>query len=101
LDIEAAPGSDPSHPAFYLPNQELESGNIRAFAALEPCHLEGDSCNTGVECCCGFCAKTSGAGTCDCNPNRCSNIDEKCNTAADCCDQGVACVGGFCQFIVE
>lgn len=101
LDIEAAPGTDPSHPAFYLPNQELESGNIRAFATLEPCHIEGSTCNAGVDCCCGLCSKTSGAGVCDCNPTRCSNIDEKCSTPADCCDPGVACVGGFCQFIVD
>jgi hypothetical protein len=101
LDIGAAPGTDPSHPAFYLPNQELESGNIRAFAALEPCHLDAESCSTGVDCCCGLCASKSGVGTCDCNTKRCSQIDEKCNTVADCCDPGAACVGGFCQFILQ
>jgi hypothetical protein len=101
VDIDAPPESDPSHPAFYLSNQENESGNIRAFAALEPCRVEGESCSSGVDCCCGFCATKSGTGTCDCHPNRCSNIEEKCTTAADCCDPGVACVGGFCQYIVE
>ena len=60
IDIEGAPGSDPSHPAFYLPNQELESGNIRAFAALEPCRDEGASCDSGVDCCCGYCIKRPG-----------------------------------------
>jgi hypothetical protein len=101
VDIDAPPDSDPSHPAFYLSNQENESGNIRAFAALEPCRVEGESCSSGVDCCCGFCATTPGSGTCDCHPNRCSNIEEKCSTAADCCDPGVACVGGFCQYIVQ
>jgi hypothetical protein len=104
LDIEAAPGTDPSHPAFYLPNQELESGNIRAFAALEPCRNQGDSCTSGVDCCCGFCASPNagtGARICDCEQHRCSNIDEKCVTAADCCTVGVACVGGFCQVVVQ
>jgi hypothetical protein len=102
LDIEAAPGTDPSHPAFYLPNQELESGNIRAFAALEPCRNQGDSCQSGVDCCCGFCASPdAGAGVCECEQHRCSNIDEKCKTAADCCTSGAACVGGFCQFTLQ
>ena len=104
LDIEGAPGSDPSHPAFYLPNQELESGNIRAFAALEPCRAEGASCHSGVDCCCGYCIKPDQAaaeGACGCEPQRCSAIDEKCNTAADCCTPGAACVGGFCQLVVE
>jgi hypothetical protein len=104
LDIETPPGSDPSHPAFYLPNQELESGNIRAFAALEPCRNQGDSCKSGVDCCCGFCGSAdagSAAGTCDCQQHRCSNIDEKCKTAADCCTAGAACVGGFCQFTLQ
>jgi len=29
LDVNVAPGKDPSHPAFYLPGQETASGNMR------------------------------------------------------------------------
>ena len=102
IDIGAQPGSDASHPAFYLPNQELESGNIRAFAALEPCRAEGSACSSGVDCCCGFCLSENGAseGTCGCEPDRCSKIDERCDTAADCCDASAACIGGFCELVV-
>jgi len=82
IDINAAPGTDPSHPAFFLPGQELESGNIRAFAALEPCRDNGAMCETGIDCCCGFCIE----GQCACKPeDHCSEIDERCETAADCC----------------
>jgi hypothetical protein len=96
IDIDAAPGTDPSHPAFFLPGQELESGNIRAFAALEPCRNDGDSCETGIDCCCGFCIE----GQCGCRQG-CAMLDEKCETAADCCDPNAACIGGFCAFVVD
>jgi hypothetical protein len=96
LDIDAPPGSDPSHPAFYLPNQELESGNIRAFAALEPCRENESACTSGIDCCCGFCIE----GQCGCKPpDRCANLDERCETAADCCSPSAACIGGFCQLL--
>jgi hypothetical protein len=97
IDINAPPGSDPSHPAFFLPGQELESGNIRAFAALEPCRDNGAMCETGIDCCCGFCIE----GACACKPeDKCSEIDEKCETAADCCNPKASCIGGFCGFVV-
>ena len=97
VDINAPPGTDPSHPAFFLPGQELESGNIRAFAALEPCRDNAVACETGIDCCCGFCIE----GACACKPeDHCSEIDEACETAADCCDPNASCIGGFCGFIV-
>jgi len=97
IDINAEPGTDPSHPAFYLANQELESGNIRAFAALEPCRENGNMCSSGIDCCCGFCIE----GQCACKPeDRCAELDEKCETGADCCEPLAACIGGFCQIIV-
>jgi len=96
---------DPSNPPFYLPGQEDAAGNIRAFAALEPCHAEGASCETGVDCCKGHCYM----GKCGTPPPppppppgepppppRCSNIDEACTTAADCCDPNAKCLRWFC-----
>jgi hypothetical protein len=91
IDIDAAAGSDPSHPAFLLPGQELESGNARAFASLDACHAEGDSCKSGIDCCCGFCTENK----CECE-QRCAKLDEKCSSAADCCDKSLSCIGGFC-----
>jgi hypothetical protein len=97
IDIEAAPGSDPSHPAFLLPGQELESGNVRAFASLDACRPEGDACASGIDCCCGFCTNDK----CQCSQTvACAKLDERCSTAADCCDKTLSCIGGFCGEVI-
>ena len=104
LDLDHAGSGDPSHPAFYLPGQELEAGNMRAFAALEPCKAQGQSCESGAECCDGFCRQTSVNDAvvpvleCVPPPAGCSNEDEACTTAADCCDfsSGFLCINGRC-----
>ncbi len=93
IDIGAAPGSDPSHPAFFLPGQELGSGNMRAFAALEPCKNDAAGCTNGTDCCSGFCTDNV------CGPPReCSGIDERCATRDDCCNPNpdIHCIAGFC-----
>ncbi|HKU42206.1 MAG TPA: hypothetical protein VJR89_28805 [Polyangiales bacterium] len=95
IDINAPAGTDPSHPAFFLPGQEIESGNIRAFAALEPCRENGTMCASGIDCCCGFCTD----GKCACKVE-CAKLDERCTTADDCCDKTLSCIGGFCGQIV-
>jgi hypothetical protein len=96
ITIGGTGGNDASHPAFYLPGQELASGNIRAFATLSPCKSDGQSCTTGIDCCGGACNN----GSCG-EPMGCSNIDEKCTTAADCCGTGLQCINGFCESVVQ
>jgi hypothetical protein len=104
IDIDHSTKDDPSHPAFYLPGQEVESANMRAFAALAPCKPDGAACESGADCCNGFCrqvAPTDGgppALACIPPPNSCSNIDEKCATAADCCDPTQQCINNRCSF---
>lgn len=95
--------ADPSHPAFYFPGQELESGNMRAFAALAPCRQDGVGCETGADCCGGFCRQTGrnddGTPILECVPppeNECSGIDEACLSDDDCCDPNAQCINGFC-----
>jgi WD40-like Beta Propeller Repeat len=93
IDIGAPPGTDPSHPAFFLPGQELGSGNVRAFAALEPCKDDSSGCTSGTDCCSGFCTDNV------CGPPReCSGIDERCVTRDDCCNPNpdIQCIAGFC-----
>lgn len=95
-------GQDPSHPPFYLPNQS-ETRNERGFWALEPCKADGSSCETGDECCNGFCRPEDpndplSPKVCEPPSGGCSQISEKCDSDADCCDVGAGahCIGGFC-----
>ncbi|HEY3237119.1 MAG TPA: hypothetical protein VGJ84_20535 [Polyangiaceae bacterium] len=103
VDIDYSGKIDPSHPAFFLPGQAMDSGSLRPFVALEPCKPEGASCESGVDCCAGYCRETgrdmSGNPILQCVPpptNSCSNLDEVCVTPADCCDQTNLCIVGRC-----
>jgi len=99
IDIGGTPGKDTSHPAFYLPGQELDAGNLRGYWVVNPCKPNGTSCLTGDECCNGFCRNgDAGQLVCTSQPPGCSNEYEKCSTTADCCGapQGFTCVNGHC-----
>ena len=102
VDLNAPAGADGSHPAFYLPAQELLAGNSRGFWVLEPCRNDGAGCETGDQCCNGFCSPNPMPGgdplICSNTPpnGMCSGLQEKCTTAADCCDPKWICVNGFC-----
>ncbi|HEY2745303.1 MAG TPA: hypothetical protein VGL86_11790 [Polyangia bacterium] len=100
IDLNAPPGSDPSHPAFYLPAQELQAGNARGFWTVDPCHADGTSCETGDECCGGYCRPSGDMGLiCTNMQPSCSQEFEKCTTTADCCGAaaGITCINGFCS----
>ncbi|MFT3926747.1 MAG: hypothetical protein QM778_29650 [Myxococcales bacterium] len=88
--------SDPSAPAFYLPGQEIGANNHRAFAALDPCLPNGQSCESGTECCEGYCTE----GVCSGPTDSCSKTEEACDTSADCCDEQDRCINGFCSFVL-
>jgi len=97
VDLSQTPGVDASHPAFYLPAQELLAGNARGFWALDPCLADGNSCSSGDQCCNGYCeANGSGALVCSQTVPSCSAVGDKCTSAADCCDPTNACLNGFC-----
>jgi hypothetical protein len=106
VDIDFHGKLDPSHPAFYLPGQELVSGNMRAFTALAPCRANGEQCTSGVQCCDGFCrAKNTSSDTpvLECVPppdNSCAKENEACQTTADCCDVlGNLCINKRCALV--
>ncbi len=96
IDLNAAPGTDPSHPAFYLPAQELLAGNSRGYWSLDPCRADGEGCGSGDQCCGGFCRGPNDTGkTCSSNNGGgCSAEFERCTTHADCC--GAATAGAVC-----
>ncbi len=98
IDIDHPPGADPSHPAFYLPGQEIEAGNMRGFWVVDPCKGDGKACETGDECCNGFCRNDrSGALTCTERPtSSCVHELERCTADADCCDATLRCLGQRC-----
>jgi hypothetical protein len=87
---------DPSFPAFYLAGQELPVANHRAFTALDPCRADGASCESGIDCCNGFCTN----GICGRDVPRCSQINETCKTSNDCCNKE-SCIGGFCGVVLQ
>jgi hypothetical protein len=102
-EIATTAARDISHPPFYLPGQELAAGNMRGFWALDPCKQNGDGCESGDECCKGFCRQAGssegGAPRLVCSdPKGCANESEACTVAADCCDSasGVLCINAHC-----
>lgn len=100
IDLNAAPGSDPSHPAFYLPAQELLAGNSRGYWSLDPCRADSEGCGSGDQCCGGYCRGPNETDkTCSSNNGgACSREFERCTTHADCCDAstGTVCVNSLC-----
>ena len=97
IDAMPKPGKDPSHPAFWLPGQDIGNQNMRGEWALDPCKTLGQSCQAGYECCDGFCRSgDGGAPVCVMKPSGCVSNGDACMVAADCCAANAQCVGGFC-----
>jgi hypothetical protein len=98
VDLNGTPGTDTSHPAFYLPAQELHAGNARGYWTVEPCRSSGQSCVTGDQCCGGYCQPAEGGLECTAQAPACSGEYEKCTSTSNCCGAGagITCVNGVC-----
>jgi hypothetical protein len=98
VDLNGKAGTDTSHPAFYLPAQELLAGNSRGYWVVDPCEGNGASCVTGDQCCGGYCENNGGGFVCSAQPPACSSLNDKCTTASDCCgvSQGTQCIDARC-----
>lgn len=98
IDLNAPAGTDPSHPAFYLPAQELLAGNSRGYWVVDPCRSDGNACETGDECCGGFCRPDqAGKLVCSNVVPTCAQEFEKCTTSADCCNApSLQCINSRC-----
>ena len=114
LATGAAPGTDPSAPAFYLPGQELIAGNSRAVFALDSCKVAGpptsaNLCDSDLDCCG---APATAACVLDAPPlanppvrhcialsGLCKANAEQCTQDAQCCSfsAGYRCASGTCQ----
>jgi hypothetical protein len=99
LDLNPQPGTDPSHPPFYLPAQELLAGNSRGFWVLDPCKPDGEPCEGGDECCGGYCTQNAaGELVCGTTIVGCAKEFDKCQQSIDCCDYPkYHCVNGICM----
>jgi hypothetical protein len=100
VDLNAPPGTDPSHPAFYLPAQELHAGNSRGYWTVEACHDDGQSCQTGDQCCGGYCQPGLDGGlSCSSQKPACAAQYDKCMKDSDCCgfQQGITCINDVCS----
>ena len=94
IDLNAPPGTDPSHPAFYLPGQELIAGNAHGTFVADACKPSGKACTSGDECCDGYCGQD---GMCTNTKPQCAPEFDKCVTSADCCNTtSLVCINGRC-----
>lgn len=101
IDANIEPGKDPSHPAFWLPGQELDNSNMRGEWALAPCKQVGEGCQAGFDCCGGFCYPPAEGEMPTCNdvPDSCSHLGDSCEVDAACCVDEGTCIGGFCSIM--
>ncbi|MBV9948411.1 MAG: hypothetical protein JOZ69_16285, partial [Myxococcales bacterium] len=102
IDLHPTPGKDPSHPAFYLPGQELLAANMRGFWVVDPCRPDGAACDTGDECCGGYCRPNASGGlVCGNVKPSCAQEFERCVVSSDCCSgSGLQCINGLCARVI-
>ncbi len=94
---------DPSHPAFYLPAQELLAGNSRGYWVPDPCQADGHGCESGDQCCSGYCARDAKLkqDVCGGKPASCAQEFDRCTTSADCCaaTPKLVCINAHCSTV--
>lgn len=100
VDSSFTPGTDPSHPAFYLPGQELMAGNSDGYWVAAKCAAIGSACSSSDDCCGGTdspaTARCSGATKQCLSTSSCSALGAACAATTDCCS-GLVCGGtGTC-----
>ncbi len=103
IDLNPAPGTDPSHPAFYLDGQELLAGNSRGYFVLNACETaysaanpSASLCTSNLDCCTGeICQLDAPAGPnshCQTAPSTACVADgAACVTGQICCDTSALC----------
>jgi hypothetical protein len=96
IDEKPTPGADASHPAFHLTGQVETNLAMRGYWALEPCKGDGAGCQSGTDCCGGYC---DSSGMCSSMSGGCSQDGDKCDTDADCCNAsiGATCINHVCS----
>ena len=118
---KAGAGTDPSHPPFYLPGQELLAGNAKAYWSIPACIQPSSTksaatlCDSNLDCCGGTASLATSVcaldtpltnppvrhclpvSTTTCIPD---NSTTQCNLDAQCCNNvsaGSICANNMCQ----
>jgi hypothetical protein len=89
IDQNPQPGVDPSHPAFWLPGQDVTTENMSSFFAPVPCVDVGELCETDQGCCDGSLCRPNVSGQFVCTPP-----DEACGLPGDACTLDEDCCAG-------
>jgi hypothetical protein len=102
FDQAPTTGTDPSHAPFYLAGQSPIALNTRGYWALAPCKGDGQPCQSGTDCCGGYCDTPPDGGAPVCEPvptGGCAQNGDKCTKTGDCCNaaSGVTCINGVCS----
>lgn len=85
IDANHVPGTDPSHPAFWLPGQNPAESNITAYWARVGCAREGNECKSDDDCCVGLSCLPDGEGATTCQRVDCVLPGRPCTSADTCC----------------
>ena len=75
------------------------AGNARGYWVVDPCKADGNGCETGDECCGGYCRPDpAGKLVCSAQQPTCAQEFEKCATDGDCCNSpSYRCINGRCS----
>jgi hypothetical protein len=107
IDGTVTPGTDPSHPAFYFPGQELKAGNSDGYWVNSACVDLDGACSSDDDCClatganptreCRVTSSSTVPPTKLCkNRSSCSMIGGACNATTPCCSGMCPAGGGVC-----
>ena len=98
IDKHLAADADPSHPPFWLPQQDVTSHNLAAQWAPAPCSDLGQRCTASNECCSGICrAQGDQLPVCvGATAVQCRLSSESCDAQNGCCE-GLQCRRSRCR----
>lgn len=100
VDLNSAPGTDPSHAAYWLPGQDLATGNFAAYWSPVACRANMMECRLDADCCSGRCRPDPMMpmrNTCQPPPAaECRREGQTCGASGDCC-MGLQCFANICS----
>lgn len=96
IDLDAPPGTDPSHVPYWMPGQSASHHNVDGHWVASACRDNGVDCTSDSECCSGICNMTGEFPTCGPPPpSECRHVGAACGGTEDCCG-ALVCTGHAC-----